>query len=1259
MPIIVVNKVNKDLAGRSGTGFSNNSLDTINTTLTLELNTTLNMSIDVQVVKLGNVFTLTSGSWSELIAAFNGATIDFRLSKKTGTGGGNPTQSTTVVTVSGADMELAIGGGYSDGVYSIGFFQITSAPEQFDFSVNLVDNNIQSGIDSLIDGESQRFSATLVNALTISGMTDSLIQLGNKSGGSQFTTTTIERIADATNGNKVYEVIVIYKNWLCISSAPFFSSSAVGDYYEFQMFMINADPSVLVSGTHFQTGNTGFEDESFNGFPSAYNFVSIAWEDDLANPMDTFDFSQNSNFTIELAGAAFKVTDEFNFKMFTIPNDGTEFQNRANPIENNLMLAINNALVPNATPTNITGNLNDNGAGFDIQNFNVAVTAGISATVTGKVVPNAAFNTLFASKDINDRKYKIWIQCEDSTATFKSANTVNVLSDDSQSEENILPLGKWLDVSTLTMQDHNDDVYIGRPDPYLEDDILANVEFTLPKDVVENPWLSIRGRVVAQRISDGERFTIEEFVYDISGLPTNTVTGILPLDFTQNRGFKLPATSNKHDVTIQLFPSLDDGSNFGVQVLYPFIVRYEDWLKLPQANDDFFSTKNQNWFQYSDNANWNIRFEFALEREEGEFINEIEFDIHDYDDWGEVPGTEISFKKLDDTAITKPFADEVTKVTVTHEVDTETWNGNEWVTIHVRPENGAPQWLIGTVLNRSDANNPLITLSGETKGKITVGTKIVTIEAAFDPFKDIDLSGNVTFTSRISGSTTGGQRGNIFKETFTPARSKLLPQLVAQNLTEEDRGYVGCCDPFIVLADEVDLERNKNDIAGPRTFGDSVVFNLTKNGIATTYVPMAIQFPNQPDAWYAQIEWRDVLLSDGVGCYSIDMVPTIAGVPHPSINWGSFDLKRYDQDGYLNAKYTARLLTQFNDVNNFDKINYTDSFLEDSLRIFNGKFGYFNPNTEVDFVEQLDGTNQKVKTEDFFEYELRVNGITKCVVTQLLAHVRGMTNCWMSSYNYDDFDYIDLSMKNVILSEGFVPDHKDGSRLIDGVVKFREKVYTKSSGFADSRQTGEAAQPSQVCPPSSTSESAKIPKTGQTFSFRDGDDGFFEAGRDTDFFTLPSGKLNWFGTNEKFTDTVGTQVYANDIILDHSTEGETEVLGYDRRINVGNPSVNVSHNQAVDACLIHTNSGFTNWRLPNRNEFNNLLNDGVTIWTNYVPLNLTSTLFGFVISTVRLDGVSAFYFPQLGTLVRINVGIVGGNIRYIACKDFTKAELGL
>ncbi|MDA9907868.1 DUF1566 domain-containing protein [Flavobacteriaceae bacterium] len=127
-------------------------------------------------------------------------------------------------------------------------------------------------------------------------------------------------------------------------------------------------------------------------------------------------------------------------------------------------------------------------------------------------------------------------------------------------------------------------------------------------------------------------------------------------------------------------------------------------------------------------------------------------------------------------------------------------------------------------------------------------------------------------------------------------------------------------------------------------------------------------------------------------------------------------------------------------------------------------------------------------------------------------------------------------------------------------------------------------------------------KTNQTVSYRTGDDGDLEAGRETDFFTLAS--ANPFGTTERFTDELGGQTYTNNIVIDWSTYNGTGVLGYARNFQQG------TWNDAIDNSLAYSVGSYTSgWRLANIREFFNIANYGSANTLNYSPFNFTSPLF--------------------------------------------------
>ncbi len=145
---------------------------------------------------------------------------------------------------------------------------------------------------------------------------------------------------------------------------------------------------------------------------------------------------------------------------------------------------------------------------------------------------------------------------------------------------------------------------------------------------------------------------------------------------------------------------------------------------------------------------------------------------------------------------------------------------------------------------------------------------------------------------------------------------------------------------------------------------------------------------------------------------------------------------------------------------------------------------------------------------------------------------------------------------------------------------------------------------------------AKLMKTGQTTSYRTGDDGDFEAGRATSFSVLAEN--NPFGNTNRFTDVAGGQTYTLGIVIDWSTYDGSTVLGYTKDLSTG-PLKNWA--DCIDGAAATSIGSYTSgWRLTNRKEIENIMKLGGTTVTvfNYAPFNQqpatniwTSTTYAF------------------------------------------------
>ncbi len=129
---------------------------------------------------------------------------------------------------------------------------------------------------------------------------------------------------------------------------------------------------------------------------------------------------------------------------------------------------------------------------------------------------------------------------------------------------------------------------------------------------------------------------------------------------------------------------------------------------------------------------------------------------------------------------------------------------------------------------------------------------------------------------------------------------------------------------------------------------------------------------------------------------------------------------------------------------------------------------------------------------------------------------------------------------------------------------------------------------------------ASVPKTGQTTSYRTGDDGNWQAG------------LAW--PNPRFT--VQT---SSDVVLDNLTG-----LMWARNANlVGN---HTNWNEAIDFCNALNLGGYADWRLPNRIEIMSLLDVAQTNMSlpQGHPFNTVQTNFYWSSTTFAGDSVYAW-----------------------------------
>jgi hypothetical protein len=181
--------------------------------------------------------------------------------------------------------------------------------------------------------------------------------------------------------------------------------------------------------------------------------------------------------------------------------------------------------------------------------------------------------------------------------------------------------------------------------------------------------------------------------------------------------------------------------------------------------------------------------------------------------------------------------------------------------------------------------------------------------------------------------------------------------------------------------------------------------------------------------------------------------------------------------------------------------------------------------------------------------------------------------------------------------------------------------------------------------------SAKLMKTGQTTSYRTGDDGDLQEGRNVDFFTLAEN--NPFGTTDRFTDELGGSTYANDIVIDWSTYDGSTVLGWYR---LRATYADIAWNDAIDNSLLFSIGTYTTgWRLPNIKEIVSLANYNSINPLNYAPFSLAANLYFWSSTTNAATTGNALILhnKHAGIITERIKTNTSASYRAIPCRTFT------
>lgn len=260
-------------------------------------------------------------------------------------------------------------------------------------------------------------------------------------------------------------------------------------------------------------------------------------------------------------------------------------------------------------------------------------------------------------------------------------------------------------------------------------------------------------------------------------------------------------------------------------------------------------------------------------------------------------------------------------------------------------------------------------------------------------------------------------------------KQDLLVIRFPQGLVDEDRGLDECCPVLPVLASTTDSENWKNDkeqiTIKKSAPSDIVNFVVEKCGMSVPLLNLGDQgvYPQDSTAFGFVFDWKQYLITYGVGKYTISVEFTISGITD-GYQHGQYNLQEYS---IMSAANTVRVWSEPSTYSEKELIDYTGSNIRSSIR-FDGFFGDRQPKTVINNLVTKGRVVQKVTRENLNEYTLRTNLIDNVVMRALLDyHFLNEDVLLLTDHNATNPDYHIFDLP-VVPEESPEPEYLQASR---------------------------------------------------------------------------------------------------------------------------------------------------------------------------------------------------------------------------------------
>lgn len=914
-----------------------------------------------------------------------------------------------------------------------------STPQALEYWHNIVPNAASGSVDSLIDGEVNRFNTDQLAGLSV-GASAILTQLGNKSGGS-YLDAKVLRLTDV-GGKKSYSIRLVYDFPYKFEDGDFAEPSffeaaqSLKPYFELLVIPQVNNPNAqlkYVYGSYL--GNTGWLDENYNQGLNDFSVSDFLITNNAGDPVSEIDYSEDNNVTFKVTSTG-NISDVVELEFYRVPAT-QDYKNK--PQSHAQLINLSNCLYDGGASPQAFG------VASDFIKFNDTTVTALSANaieVSFRLSPNFDFQQLAEALAEGQRQYRLTINVQDDAGTANNNNAVTLNLKQGQLTKNPMQGGLFPGIDTQEFYNHAGELSVNRFTT--EDDFRYRALFNLDKN---NAYQSLQTTIVIERDADGAEFELVSRLIPFANYVT-TPNGIIQIQFSEPiQQFLDNPEGNKLTLELSGASTVD---TYGVELNWSLMANWRYWIAQSNAFNDFFDSAiplnglNTEWMRYLRIAGYTIKVKCNIvDQDNVEYYFENPFFLSDYDAQEDLT-CDIQLFDAQGNAQTSLLSNQImtAKAVFTIDAGAGLWDLPViWGWFSIRPNEADPNKRLSTVWDWSAQDKPLQPVAGISNLKIDVISPEV-VHLICDIDTSVVISNESTLIARINQASPKGNYAMVHKENFAKIN---LPG----DAIREDKGAIFCSEPQLVLASLDDAAYYKNDRTGISYKFDDMTIELEDSlGVLSPAPGITVNFPHQPDAKGFVIDWRQVVNGSILkqGCYKVRVNWELQG----NTGWfyfGSYNLKEYSP---FNALGTVRMFVVLDDLVRKQGINYKDSGFASTLR-FRGQFGYMQPKYDTENIIYSDRRREKVRNEALRTYELRSNYLLSCM-TRLIDEETLLTanQIYISDHNANNHVQDTYYDYPVILSEEESPTFE----YTDSVFAKIKAVFVDKVAYYESKYDG-------------------------------------------------------------------------------------------------------------------------------------------------------------------------------------------------------------